>query len=65
MGWERSEGKKKYTYVDVLHVSHLTSDGVELLGCLTDVVTVLHNNTNDRRLLHSQAAFCFLLELGG
>lgn len=31
----------KITHIDVLHVSHLTSDGVKLLCGLTDMVTVL------------------------
>lgn len=37
---------KETTHIDVLHVGHLTPDGVELLGCLADVVTVLQEQRN-------------------
>lgn len=33
------------THVDVLHVGHLTPDGVKLLGGLTDVVAVLQEGS--------------------
>lgn len=52
-------GGTEHTHIDVLHVGHLTSDGVELLRRLTDVVTVLQDNTkqpHDGLLLHGQPA---------
>lgn len=34
----------KFTYIDVLHISHLAAHSVELLCCLTHMVTVLKQN---------------------
>lgn len=34
------------THIDVLHISHLTSDCVKLLRRLTHVITVLHTHTH-------------------
>ena len=42
-GWWRCCGA---THVDVLHVSHLAPDGVELLRRLADVVTVLRRDSS-------------------